>query len=115
MLKTLRSTKSTIWPKKGGVGIGVNCKAEQDSRCKIGGNEVGGGKVDSGEIGDNKVAKEKNHQKMSKSKKTIRFSDFFTLKVRLRFTKLRQTFIKASIFHYFDPKCHIWIEMNASS
>lgn len=33
---------------------------------------------------------------------------------RLAFTKLRQAFSKAPILHYFDLKCHIWIETNIS-
>lgn len=41
-------------------------------------------------------------------------SDFFTFKARLKFTELRQAFIKALIFYYFDLKCHILIESNAS-
>lgn len=37
---------------------------------------------------------------------------FFTSKAKLVFTKLRQVFNTASILHYFDLKCHIWIEIN---
>ena len=39
---------------------------------------------------------------------------FFIFKATLAFTKLRQVFIKAPIFHYFDSKCHIWIKTNVS-
>ena len=39
---------------------------------------------------------------------------FHTSKARLAFTKLRQIFVKAPIFYYFDPECHIWIETNVS-
>ena len=41
-------------------------------------------------------------------------SDFFTPGAKLAFTKLRQAFVKAPIFYHFDPKCHIWIETDAS-
>ncbi len=37
-----------------------------------------------------------------------------TLRARKAFTKLRQAFVEAPILNYFDPECHIWIEMNAS-
>lgn len=40
-------------------------------------------------------------------------SGFLTLKARLAFAKLRQAFIKALIFHYFDLKCHICVQINA--
>ena len=67
----------------------------------------GNSKVDSNEVEDNNVAKRKNYQKTSKSKKTVGFSDFHTFKTRLSFTKLRQAFVKASIFYHFDLECHI--------
>ena len=41
--------------------------------------------------------------------------DFFTPAAKLAFTKLRQAFLKASIFHHFDPECHIWIETDTLS
>ena len=41
--------------------------------------------------------------------------EFFTFKARLVFTKLRQIFIKALIFHYFDSECHIQIKTNKSN
>ena len=50
---------------------------------------------------------------MSKSKKMVK-SDFFTLGARLAFTKWRQTFVKALIFHYFDLECHIRVETDIS-
>ena len=50
---------------------------------------------------------------MFKFKKTVRSSDFLTFKARLAFTKLRQAFVKALIFYYFDPEYYIWIKTNA--
>ena len=40
---------------------------------------------------------------------------FLTPKTRLAFSHLKKTFIKAPILHYFDPKRHIRIEIDASS
>ncbi len=69
-------------------------------------------------------------QKTAKSKKWIRAKKseasraknlssqvglFFTADTRKVFTKLRQAFVEAPIPNHFDPECHIWIEMNASS
>ena len=39
---------------------------------------------------------------------------FLISKARIAFTQLRQAFIKVLILQYFDLKCHIWIETNAS-
>lgn len=47
-----------------------------------------GDKVDGIEIRDNEVAKEKIYQKIFKSKKLIRSSEFLTLRARLAFIKL---------------------------
>ena len=91
MLKT-SSTKSII-PKKGRVEIGSNDKDEHNSRTEL--NDRGGvgdGEVDSNKVEDNKVAEEKNHQKTRntfKFKNMVKSLDFFTLKARLPFTKLR--------------------------
>ena len=51
---------------------------------------------------------------MSKSKKTVGSSNFLTLEARLAFSKLKQTFLKASILHHFDLECHIRIETDVS-
>lgn len=65
-------------------------KDEQGSRIELNSRvEVGDGKVNSNKVENNKVTKEKNYQKMSKSKKTIKSLDFFTFGTRLMFTKLR--------------------------
>lgn len=39
---------------------------------------------------------------------------FLISEARLTFAKLRQVFIKASIFHYLDQKYHIWFKTNIS-
>ena len=44
----------------------------------------------------------------------VRSSDFFTLRAKLAFTKLRQVFLKAPILHHFDPEQHIRIETDVS-
>ena len=53
-------------------------------------------------------------KKLFKSKKMVE-SDFFTFRARLAFTKLRQRFVKAQIFHHFNLKRHIWVETDVSS
>ena len=37
-------------------------------------------------------------------------SDFLTPRARLAFFKLRQTFVKAPLFHHFDSEYHIRVE-----
>ena len=113
MLKTL-STKSAK-PKKNRAKVGGNSKARHDGRCKLDRNEIGDNEIND-EI-DDKVGKKS--QKMSKSKKSskskkIEKSDFFTFRARLTFTKLRQTFVKTLILHYFDLEHHILVEMDVS-
>ena len=117
MLKTSRSIESKTRPGKVKVGVGG------DSRARRSGSEIDGSGKDDIEVNDSKVevdevgkkvqklSKSKN---LSKSKKTVRSSDFFTPGAKLAFTKLRQAFFKALILHYFNPECHIWIEMDAS-
>lgn len=94
-----------------------NGRDEHGSKTELDGrDEVDNGKVNGSEVGNNEIAKEKHHQKTRKtfkSKKMIRFSDFFTFGARLAIIKIRQVFIKASIFHHFDSECHIWIETDA--
>ena len=111
MLNISGSLESLIQPGKGGVGVGG------DSRAGFDESELDKSEVDSGEVGDDKI--EKKVQKLfksknlSKSKKTVG-SDFLTSGAKLAFTKLRQVFVKAPIFHHFDLKRHIWIETNIS-
>lgn len=39
--------------------------------------------------------------------------NFSILGTKLSFTKLRQVFVKTSIFYHFNPECHIQIETDA--
>ena len=112
-----------IWPGESGVGIGIDSRIGRNNRCKFDESEIGDGEIDSSKVGENKIGKKgqktskfKNSSKFQKSfkfKKTIRLN-FFTLGVRLVFTKLRQAFIKAPIFHHFDLKHHIQVETDVS-
>ena len=108
MLKT-PSTKSTE-PRKGGVRVGGNRRAECDG-SELNGNGMNNVEVDGNKIGDNEVRKRgrKTSKNLSKSKKTIG-SDFFIPKARLAFTKLKQAFVKALILYHFDLECHIQVE-----
>ena len=105
MLKTSGNTESKTQPDEGGVRVGG------DSKTGYGKSGIDDGKNDGGEVGDDKIGKKA--QKLSKSKNLSK-SDFFTPVAKLAFTKLRQAFIKAPIFHHFDPEHHIRIEMNVS-
>lgn len=40
---------------------------------------------------------------------------FLTLEAKLRFTMLKQAFIKAPILYYFDLECYICIEIDILS
>ena len=112
MLKTL-STESAK-PRKGVVGVGGDSKAGRD-RGELDRSGIDNIKVDNGEVEDDEVRKKgwKTSKNLSKSKKTIG-SDFLTFRARLAFAKLRQTFVKAPILHHFDPKYHIWVEIDVS-
>ena len=110
MLKTSGSTKSATQPGEGGVGVGGNSRAERDG-SRLDESRIDDGEVDGGEVRDNEVGKKV--QKLSKSKKTVGL-DFFTLGAKLAFTKLRQAFVKAPIFHHFDPEHHIRTVMDIS-
>ena len=109
MLKT-SSTKSDEF-RKGMVRVGDGSKAGRDK------SEIDGGEVDVNEIKEDevkmKVQKTSKSKNLSKSKKTVGFSDFFTLRAKLAFTKLRQAFFKTPILYHFDPKCHIQMKINA--
>ena len=118
MLKTSESIEFTTQPGKARVEVDSDSSPKRDGRYKLDRSKIGGNKVDGGEGGDNKV--EKKGQKifksknLFKSKKTVKFSDFFTSGARLAFTKLTQAFVIASILQHFDSECHIWIEMDIS-
>ena len=109
MLKTLSSKLVKL--RKGIVGVGGNSKAGRDGKCELSSSEVDGIEVENNEV-------KKNGQKTSKSKNLSKFkktkSDFLIFRIKMTFTKLRQAFIKASIFYYFDLERHIQIEMDTS-
>ena len=121
MLKTLKSTESLTKPKKGRVEIDVDNRAGYNE-SELDESEIDNGEVDSNKVGDNKISKKgqktsksKNlfkSKNLSKSKKMVK-SDFFTLRARLAFTKLRQAFVKAPILYQFNLEYHIWIEIDA--
>ena len=50
----------------------------------------------------------------SPSKNSNRTTSYLTPKARLAFNQLKRTFTKAPILRYFDPKCHIRIEIDMS-
>ena len=112
MIKT--SSIKSAESRKGIVGVGDDRKVRRDGG-KLDGSGIDNVEVDGGKVGDDEVGKKgwKTSKNSSKSKKTVR-SDFFTLKARLVFTKLRQTFVKASILHHFGLKCHIRVQTDAS-
>ena len=118
MLKTSRSTESKIQPGEGGVGVGDSKAGHEGS--KLDGSEFQGGEVNGVEIGGGEVENEEVRKKvqkcknLSKSKKAVG-SDFLTSRAKLVFSKLRQAFVKPSIFHHFYPKRHIRIQTDASS
>ena len=95
--------------------VGDNCKNELDNKDEINDSKIDGNKIKDKKIKNNKFVKKKNYQRISKSKKTVGFSNFFTTGTRLVFTKLRQVFVKVLILYYFDPKRHIQIKTYDSS
>ena len=111
MLKTFGSTEPSTQPGEGVVGLGVDNRAGRGRR-EINGNKVDGGEVEVDEVGK-KAQKTSKSKNSSKSQKMVGW-DFLTPGAKLAFTKLRQAFPKAPIFHYFDPKCYIWIKTDAS-
>ena len=111
----------TAEPRKHGVKVGGDSKAGRGGskldKRKIDDNEIDGDEVDD-EVdneGGTKVQKSSKLKNSSKSKKTVRSSDFLTSGAKLAFTELRQTFIKAPILHHSDPERHIGVETDASS
>ena len=109
MLKT-PSTRSAK-PRKGGIRVGGDNRAGRDGseidRSGIDHVEFDSGKVRDDEI-EKKGQKTSKSKNLSKSKKTIEL-DFLIFGDRLAFTELRQAFVKAPIFHHFDPKRYIQI------
>ena len=111
MLKISRNIKSTIQLRKGKTKVDSDNKAKCNSRCKFNGIKIGSNEFGNGEVGGNEVENdevEKNDQKMSKSKKLSNSKKtelrFFISGARMAFIKLRETFVKVLIFHYFDSE-----------
>ena len=102
---------------KGKVGVGGDSRAEHDgseiNRSGIDDVEVASGEVEVDEV-EKKVHKSSKSKYLSKSKKTVRFSDFLTFRAKLAFIKLRQAFLEAPILHHFNPERHIQIETDVS-
>lgn len=85
-------------------------------------------KIDWAKTKAKNISKKNQNRKIAKSKYLIKLnhnflstkylegseSGFFTLKAWLVFIELRQAFVKAMIFHLFDPEWHILIETNLS-
>ena len=103
ILKTLEGIESKTKPGEGRVGVGDDSRVRH-GRSEIGGSGIDDVKVDGGEVKVDKVGKK--IQNLSKSKKTVRSSDFPTSNAKLAFIELRQAFLKAPILHHFDPKRH---------
>ena len=110
MLKTTGSIGSAANPKK--------------TKGKVGGNSIVGNNM----VGDNKAINQANFTKRKNQAKTTKFkfliksknhdfplysrnkkarTDFLTPKASLAFTQLRQAFVEAPIFYYFDPESYI--------
>ena len=106
----------TAGPRKGGVRVDddskTGCGGKKIDGSGIDNIEVDGGEVKVDEVGKKgqKISKSKN---LSKSKKTV-VSDFLTPGAKLAFTKLRQVFLKAPIFHRFNPERYIRIKTDVS-
>ena len=122
----ISSTESTKL-RKGGVRVDGDNRTRLDGRCKLDRKKTYNNEFDDkvdNEIDDEiddkvgkkgqKTFKSRNlFRKLSKSK-TITRLNFLTPEARLVFTKLRQVFVKALIFHYFDPERHIRVETDVS-
>ena len=111
-MKTSENTESTIQLGKSRIEVDDNSRAKRNDKYKLGGSEIYGGMIDISKVRNNKVAKKEDYQKMSKPKKLVRSSDFFTSRARLAFTKLRQVFVKVLILNHYDPEYYIWIEID---
>ena len=100
MLNTSKSTEFKIQPDEGGIRASGNSRARRGGseidRSGMDNIEVDGGEVEVDKVGK-KVQKLSKSKNSSKSKKTVRSSDFFTSKAKLAFTKLKQVFLKAPI------------------
>ena len=108
MLKTSVSTEPLTRPGEGVVGVGGDSRAGRDGIDGSGMDDV---EVDGIEVEVDEVGKK--GRKTSKSQRTVG-SDFLTPGTKLTFIELRQAFLKALIFHHFDPERHIRIETDVS-
>ena len=107
MLNT--SSTKLAKPRKGVIGVGGGSRAGY-ARGGLDESRMDDIEVDGGEVGNDKVGKK--GWNLSKSKKTE--LGFLISGARIAFTKLKQAFIKAPIFHHFDPEYYIWVETDAS-
>ena len=116
-MKTSGSTEAKTRPGEGGVGFNgsrVRCKGSKLDGSELDSSEVNGDEVEVDEV-KKKVQKTSKSKNLSKSKKTVGSSHFLHSEAKLTFITLKQAFFKAPILHHFDPKRHIWIEMDALS
>ena len=110
-MKTSGSTKSKTQPGEGGVGLGGSRAGHEES--KLDRSKLYSGKVDNFEVEDDKVRKKV--QKRSKSKNLSKSTLNFVISgAKIAFIELRQAFLKAPIFHEFNPEYYIRIETDAS-
>ena len=112
ILKTSWNTESLTRPKEGVFGFGGGSRAGHD-RSELDGDEVDNGEIEFDEV-EKKVKKTSKSKNLSKSKKTVGSSDFFTSGAKLMFIKSKQAFFKAPILYHFNLECHIQIETDAS-
>ena len=100
ILKTSGNIKFITLLKKCEIGFGIEGKAKRDGRYKLVGGEISGGKVGSNEFGNNEVGNNNpkmfKSKKLSKSKKTVKSSDFLTFKTRLAFTQIETNIYQSS-------------------
>ena len=116
MLKTTRSTRSAVNPKKTKGEVGGNNVVDDSI---VGGVKVTNqanstkGKNQSKTTKSKILVKSKNHDFPLKSRTKKAGMGFFTPEARLAFTQLRQAFVEAPILYHFNTKSHIRIETNA--
>lgn len=106
-MKTLKSIKSAKY-KKNKVKFSNDNKSKLDGGNKLNSkDEVSDNEIGNNEVDNNKVLEKKNSWKISKSKKMISFLGFFIFKIKLMFIKLREVFVKASVFYHFYLDNHL--------
>ena len=101
------------------TGSSIASASTVDDNEVVSGN--GGVGVDARSVGGSDASKKSTKSKSQiKSRHLGNSNDseelkFLTSGARKAFNCLKQAFTKALILQYFDPKCHIRIETNASS